>query len=177
MSAHTNRFKELCGALDALAADKPALETELKKQLAALRFPTMDLATAWRIGEIIREVGLELGLPIAARITLGRQVAFHTSLPGASADNDRWADMKANVAAQFLESSLAIGNTWDLVHGDGGFDRVSRLPLPEYGPYGGAIPLLLESGIGIGTAAVSGLPAVHDHALVATALEAVLAEG
>lgn len=166
------RFRRSAAALDALATRPDELLDVLAGQLQQLRFPTMDLDTTWRIGSLLREAGLAEQLPIAIDITLGLQTAFHAALPGSSVDNDDWARRKAAVADRYIESSLAVGLRFDRDHG--GFDIASRLPLGDYAAHGGAVPLLLSTGIPVGHVVVSGLPSIHDHALVVTALATVL---
>jgi len=164
-------FRAKAVQLDSLAAKPHDLIAQLDADLARLRFATLDHAQAWTIGLLIREVGIAQGLPIAIDLKLGQQTAFHAGLPGASADNDSWAARKQAVAYRYADSSLAVGLKFDQ---QGGFDEIARLPKETYAAHGGAIPLLLESGIPVGVAAVSGLPSIHDHALVTAAIAAAL---
>jgi uncharacterized protein (UPF0303 family) len=157
--------------LEGLTPD--ALLTDLAEQGRRLRFETIDLETAWEMGCLIRALGVRGGFAIAIDIALGGQTAFHAALPGTSADNDAWAARKAAVSDRYLESSLAVGVRFDAQ--PGGFDANSRLPVGQYAAHGGAIPLLLTTGAWVGHAVVSGLPAVSDHALVATVIADAIA--
>jgi uncharacterized protein (UPF0303 family) len=166
-----DRYRALAAELEALAANPEGLLAVLAKQLLTLRFAGIDLETTWRIGSLLRQAGVDAGLPIAIDVAVGLQTAFHAALPGSSADNDAWARRKAAVADRYIDSSLAVGLKFD--RDQGGFDAACRLPLGEYAAHGGAFPLLLATGIPVGHVVVSGLPSIHDHALVVTAIEEV----
>jgi len=167
-----DRYRRHVLDLEALAQNPHELLTALAKQHEQLRFATFDVQASWQLGVTLREVGVAERLPIAIDITLGLQTVFHAALPGSSADNDAWARRKAAVADRYLESSLAVGVRFDRDHG--GFDVSSRLPVMDYAAHGGALPLLLTSGVHLGHVAVSGLPQLQDHALVVSALETLL---
>ncbi|MDR1236740.1 MAG: heme-binding protein [Propionibacteriaceae bacterium] len=173
MSTLAKRFTALSQKLDELSGRPEEMLTELSKQREELRFESFDLSTAWEIGCKIREIGLEEKLPVAAEIRLGAQVAFHVGLPGAAACNDAWARRKGAVVEQYLDSSLAVGVSYDQ-DWEGGFDAMSKLSANDYAAHGGAFPLLLTTGVALGYTAASGLPSIHDHALVVTAIAAVL---
>ena len=54
------------------------------------------------------------------------------------------------------------------------FNDRFRLPEADFAASGGAVPIMVR-GVGlVGTAAVSGLPDVEDHALVVSALESLV---
>jgi uncharacterized protein (UPF0303 family) len=168
VSTTTQTFRSLAAELDTLASHPDQLLAALDQQARELRFPALGLDTAWQIGCLIRRVGAAEALPIAIDIHIGTQQVFHAALPGAVADNDGWAARKAAVAIRYGESSLAVQVRFD--RDQGGFDQASRLPAGDYAAAGGAIPLLLPSGIAVGVVAVSGLPSIHDHALAATVI-------
>ncbi|MDR1187868.1 MAG: heme-binding protein [Bifidobacteriaceae bacterium] len=168
----TTAFRRLSAELDALATDPDALLARLGELAQDLRFEHIDLDTTWRLGCLLRAVAAAEALPVAIDIQFGPQRVFHAALPGASADNDGWAARKGAVAARFNDSSLAVGVLFDRDHG--GFDTAARLPVADYAAHGGALPLQLPSGIGVGVAAVSGLPSIHDHALVAAAIATIV---
>ncbi len=167
-------FREISQRLDALEGDAEALAAELATHVAELRFTTFSLDAAWQLGLIAREVGVAEGLPIAVEVMVGQQVAFHTALPGANADNDAWAHRKGAVVDRYLDSSMAVGLFFDAVAD--GFDASSRLPEGDYVAAGGGFPLLLTTGIAVGHIAVSGLPMLHDHALAVASIRALLAQ-
>lgn len=163
-------FRAQAARLGALSRDD--LRRELAEQAKTLRFAAIDIGATWEIGVLIRTTADYLGLPIAVDVTLGQQTVFHAALPGATAENDAWARRKGAVADRYLDSSLAVGLSYE--GGPDGFDARSRLPIEEFAAHGGAFPLLLETGVWVGHVAVSGLPAIDDHALVVCALERVL---
>jgi uncharacterized protein (UPF0303 family) len=168
MTLIDSRFRALASELDALAADPDRFLERLGRLQASLRLDSLDLEDTWQLGVSLRQAALEAKLPVAIDIRLGEQKVFHAALPGASADNDGWAARKSAVAARFNDSSLAVGVQFDRDHG--GFDQAARLPRGDYAAHGGAVPLQLRAGLVVGVAAVSGLPAIHDHALVAAAI-------
>ncbi|BDZ47994.1 UPF0303 protein R02983 [Frondihabitans sucicola] len=161
-------FRTTEASLGGLLTDPPKLAAELARQHAEVRFASVDFDLAWLIGSGIRAVASEERLPIAINITLGPQQVFHAAVDGATSDNDDWAARKSAVAWRYSKSSFAVG--LDFADEPGGFDAASRRPVADFAAHGGAVPILLRSGVAVGVTAVSGLPATSDHALVIAAL-------
>lgn len=142
---------------------------DIRAQEKRLVLPGFTFDDAWAIGSRLVDLGRQRGLPITIRIVRGDQVLFHAALPGTSADNDMWAQRKANVVRRFGQSSFLVG----LVHEQDGTD-FSELPWNDgstYAAHGGSFPAAV-GGVGVvGSITVSGLPQADDHALVVEALE------
>lgn len=149
------------------------LLTELEAQEARLVFHSFDEGDAWELGSALRDAALAARLPVAISIRRNGQRLFHTSLPGASADNDGWLDRKCAVVDRYGQSSLRVGEQFR-VSGKS-FDTDSRLDPALFAAHGGAFPVLVVGTGCVGTIAVSGLPQREDHRLVVETLERFLA--
>ncbi|SHJ15115.1 heme-degrading domain-containing protein [Wenxinia saemankumensis] len=150
----------------------PTLEM-LAREQQELPLPRFDYEIAWQLGSAMREEAAAQALPVAITIAHGTELVMSVLMPGATPDNLSWAARKRAVAHRFHRSSLAIR----LEAEKGGYDlnAVFALPAGDYVASGGAVPLMLQGGTLIGTAAVSGLPDVEDHAMVVRALRRVIA--
>ena len=149
----------------------PTLESLAEEQLA-LRLARFDYDFVWELGQELRQAAAEQGLPVAVQIRHGEDVVFSTLLPGATSDNFDWARRKCAVAHRFQKSSLAVRLEAEAKGYD--LNAAFRLPPADFVASGGGIPLILTSGAMIGTAAVSGLPDLEDHALVVSALASLI---
>lgn len=145
---------------------------ELVAQEERLVLPSFDEHDAWALGSALRDAAVAGGHPVAISIRRNGQRLFHTSLPGASADNDGWLDRKCAVVDRFGQSSLRVGEQFR-VRGKS-FDTDSRLDPTRFAAHGGAFPVLVEGTGCVGTIAVSGLPQREDHRLVVETLETFL---
>lgn len=142
---------------------------DIRAQEERLVLPGFAFEDAWAIGARLVERGRERGLPITIRIVRGEQVLFHAALPGTSADNDGWAQRKANVVHRFGKSSYLVG----LMHLQDGADFLDHPwnDAARFAAHGGSFPAIVM-GVGVvGSITVSGLPQEDDHALVVEALE------
>lgn len=151
------------------------LSDQLAEEEAELRFADFTLEDAWLLGSRMRQSAAEEELPIAIGIVLGQQRAFHTALPGSSADNDEWLARKTRVALRYGQASLAVGESFRSRGRD--FDTDARLDPAEYAAHGGVVPLRLRGGTVVGAVGVSGLPQRDDHAFVVRELRSYLAGG
>lgn len=145
----------------------PTLES-LAEEQQALALGRFDYATAWQLGARMQAVAEARQLPVAIEITHGATVVFSTLLPGATPDNIDWTRRKRAVALRFHQSSLHMRllcerHGWD-------FAQRFRLSPDDFAASGGGVPIIVEGTGVVGAAAVSGLPDVEDHALVAEAL-------
>ena len=125
---------------------------------------------AWRVGSGLVERCRADGAPVVIGITLGEQRVFHAALPGASADNDAWAERKSAVVRRFGRSSQAV----DEQAGDGDRDAfLARFGLDpaRYAVTGGAVPIRVRGAL-VGVLVISGLTSEEDHALGVAALAA-----
>ncbi|HWS51395.1 MAG TPA: heme-degrading domain-containing protein [Microbacterium sp.] len=146
---------------------------DIRRQEERLVLPAFAFDDAWAIGTHLVDLARRRDLPITIRIVRGEQVLFHAALPGTSADNDMWAQRKANVVQRFGQSSYRVG----LAHARDGADFLDH-PWNDgmkYAAHGGSFPATV-AGVGVvGSITVSGLPQADDHALVVEALEQHLA--
>lgn len=145
----------------------PTIES-LTEEQQALTLPRFDYATAWQLGARMQAEAASRQLPVAIEVTHGETVVFFTLLPGATPDNPDWTRRKRNVALRFHQSSLYMRllceqHGWD-------FAQRFRLSPDDFAASGGGVPIIVEGTGVVGAAAVSGLPDVEDHALVANAL-------
>ncbi|MBO0981302.1 heme-degrading domain-containing protein [Microbacterium sp. SD291] len=146
---------------------------EVRAQEARLVLPGFAFEDAWEIGTLLVELGRQRHLPITVRIVRGEQVLFHAALPGTSADNDGWAQRKANVVHRFGQSSYLVGLA-HLADGADFLDHPWNDP-SRFAAHGGSFPAIVN-GVGVvGSITVSGLPQEDDHALVVEVLERYLA--
>ena len=138
------------------------------RQEEALRFTQFSSEMAWRIGERLRRVGAELGLPVVVDVRRFGEPLFYSALAGAVPDNAEWVRRKSNVVARFYRSSYAVG----LEMKKKGTTLLEQYALPDadYAAHGGAFPIhVINAGV-IGSVTVSGLPQRADHELVVQVL-------
>ncbi|QCJ01132.1 heme-degrading domain-containing protein [Agrobacterium larrymoorei] len=140
----------------------------LAEERAQLTIPNFDYAFAWQLGSLIRQKAVENDLSVAIEVRHGADVVFATLAGKATIDNFDWTRRKCAAVHRFHRSSLQL--RLDAEKGGYDFNQRFRLPPADYVASGGAVPLILTGGTLIGTVAVSGLPDVEDHALVASAL-------
>ena len=146
--------------------------TDLDAEQERLQFRGFDYATAWALGMSMQAEAAARSLPVAIEISHGSTVVFFALLPGATPDNPDWTRRKRAVALRFHKSSLYMRLQTEQ-HG-GNFHERYRLPEADFAASGGALPIVVH-GVGVvGAAAVSGLPDVEDHALVANAIERLI---
>jgi uncharacterized protein (UPF0303 family) len=152
--------------------DELTIEGLLEEE-RALVFESFDEDIAWALGCRIREAAAARALPVAMEVTHGLERVFLARMPGATPDNVDWMRRKAAVVHRFHHSSLYMRLLCEQ-HGVD-FNARYRLPATEYAASGGGMPLVVRHAGLIGVAAVSGLPDVEDHRLVAESIRAVQA--
>lgn len=144
----------------------------LAEERAQLTLSNFDYAFAWQLGGLIRQKAVENDLSVAIEVRHGADVVFATLAGQATIDNFDWTRRKCASAHRFHRSSLQL--RLEAEKGGYDFNQRFRLPPGDYVASGGAVPLILTGGTLVGTAAVSGLPDVEDHALVVSALRELL---
>lgn len=139
----------------------------IEEQERLLRFRSIDLDTISRICLDAADILKKMNAPCYIRAAVNKTVVFSMCLPGASMNNENWARRKANFCEQYWISSLhAMRNMQKK-----GTDLESAgLNSDDFGFSGGSFPILLESGICIGSITVSGLKGEEDHQVVASAI-------
>ncbi|SOC40482.1 uncharacterized protein (UPF0303 family) [Rhizobium subbaraonis] len=144
----------------------------LERQEELLRFQRFDTDTAWRLGNILRDIAQERGAAIAIDISLRDRILFHTVIEGTSTDNAEWIRRKRNTVLRLWHSSYLVGRRLALAHR--GQEEAHNLPLSDFATHGGGFPILID-GLGcVGAVTVSGVPQRIDHAIVADGLARVL---
>jgi uncharacterized protein (UPF0303 family) len=133
-------------------------------------FDTFDHDDAWRLGSALVAECRARQLPVTISIHLGEQRVFHAALPGTSADNDNWAMRKTRVVRHFNRSSHEVSQTY-VKDDPTAFHARFALPVTEYAPTGGAVPIRVRGTL-VGVLAVSGLTSTDDHDLALAALQA-----
>lgn len=156
-------------------ATQPTLDlNDLLAEEAELQLARFDLATALRLGGLLMERGLREGLPIGIEIARGGQVVFFALLPGSSPDNAGWTRRKRAVVERFHRSSLYMTEQCRQ-QGRTLHERYGLRP-EDFAASGGGFPVAIRGTGVVGAAAVSGLRAVEDHAMIADALRQMLGE-
>lgn len=151
----------------------PSLDDLLAEE-AEVQLARFDNAVALDLGGRIQRRAMAEGLPIAVEITKGADVVFFAMLPGASANNARWVRRKRATVQMFQRSSLYAQLRGEQQGTD--FNVRYALPAEDYAASGGGVPVFVKGSGFVGTATVSGLPAVEDHRLVIAALREVMTE-
>ncbi len=144
----------------------------LLEQEKTLQFASFDENTAWELGAAIVAEARKRALPVAIDIRRGERQIFHASLPGASADNDRWIERKVRTVNRVGHSSLYVAKHLASL----GKTLSERYCISEekFAAKGGGFPILVKGTGLVGTVAVSGLPHEDDHRLVTDCLAAVI---
>ena len=144
------------------------------KELLALEDElTLSILTnkeAVELGECVVKIAREKNLPIATRVYIGDWIAFHASLPGSDAENDRWMARKVRTVAAKGHSSMCLrilAEEAGIAEKD--WYAQNNLVESDHAIHGGAFPLRVN-GVHVGTVVVSGIPQAEDHHLALEAL-------
>ena len=138
-----------------------------------LTLPKLDVADAMEIGEIAKSFGTQKGLPIAVEVRLGDWIIYHASLPGSTAENQRWIDRKARVV--MLKHHSTIYERVSAEERGVDWHKENNLLDETHAIHGGGLPLITKSESFVGVLLVSGLPQVEDHLLGVEVLTEFLA--
>lgn len=120
---------------------------------------------AVELGECVIKIAREKNLPIATRVYIGDWIAFHASLPGSDAENDRWMARKVRTVAAKGHSSMCLrilAEEAGIAEKD--WYAQNNLAESDHAIHGGAFPLRVN-GVLVGTIVVSGIPQAEDHRL------------
>ncbi len=145
----------------------------LTLEAQTLTLPSLTVADALELGEIVLQLGRERALPIATEVRIGDWTVFHASLPGSTSDNDSWMNRKARVV-------LATGNSTiheRVLAEEKGIDWYAATGFSEdlYAIHGGGLALNVKNAGFAGVLLVSGLPQIEDHLLGVEAIAEFLA--
>lgn len=145
-----------------------ALIATIEAEVAELKFSRFTQNDAVALGELLVQIGVDRGLPIAIGIVKPNHVLFRAALDGATPDNDLWLEAKNRTAARHLVPSLLVGLR---ARRNGG--TVQDNPLFDsrtHAAHGGSFPIYVRGVGAVATVTVSGLPQLEDHRLVVEAL-------
>ena len=139
----------------------------LEKQEEELRFETLSYSLLHDIGETIIRKAKEKDAAVYVMIRLSGSVIYASAMDGSSANNIKWAIRKANTAELNGRSSMRDG----MINRAKGRTLAERgLNEAEYTDAGGSFPIMLASGVTIGSITVSGMASEEDHQLIADVL-------
>jgi uncharacterized protein (UPF0303 family) len=144
----------------------------LAREQKELLIPEFSYAFAWQLGALLHDRAAKEGYPIAITVAQGSDLIISVLMPGAVPDNLGWAARKRAVVNRFHRSSLAMRLEAEASGRD--FNDRYGLPKSEFIASGGGVPLALKGGTFVAVAAVSGLPDVDDHRLIAEALRSLI---
>ena len=136
------------------------LDAVIEEPERVLRFRSIDLDTISR--GCCRAVA-----PCYIRAVVNKTVVFAQCLEGASCNNEEWAKRKAALCERYWMSSLHAARNLEK---KGQTLETCGMNSTEYGLSGGSFPILLESGLCIGSITVSGLKGEEDHQIVVSAI-------
>lgn len=145
-----------------------AIITEQEK---ILRFSTVSEEDLQTIGhDAVRRIR-ENGKAGYVEVAVNGLVLYSESVRGASPDNMEWIRRKRNLASRFWKSSLLTA----LEYRKAGKTLEGRgLDWHDYALSGGSFPIILSSGLPVGTITVSGMTEWEDHQTAADAVAAFL---
>ena len=149
--------------------------TELLALEDELTLTVLTNKEAVEIGECVIKIAREKNLPIATRVYIGDWIAFHASLPGSDAENDRWMSRKVRTVAVKGHSSMCLrilAEEAGIAEKD--WYAQNNLTESDHAIHGGAFPLRVN-GVHVGTVVASGIPQAEDHRLVVAGLREFLA--
>ncbi len=132
-----------------------------------LVFPEFSEEAAWRIGNRLRSIALQRGLPIVVDVRRIAQQLFYTALPGTTADSPEWVRRKSNVVFRFHRSSYGVG--LDLEQKQSSLEA-RGLAIADYASHGGSFPIRVPAAGLVAAVTVSGLAQRADHELVVECL-------
>ncbi|ORY80977.1 hypothetical protein BCR37DRAFT_333871, partial [Protomyces lactucae-debilis] len=107
--------------------------------------------------------------PVVIDIRVGDLCLFHCATPGATLDNEIWVERKRRTTTRFGMSSYGVGR--DLAAQETTLAQKYNIDESQHAAHGGCFPILLKSGLMIGTITVSGLAQVWDHIVITEAIE------
>lgn len=140
----------------------------IARQEQVLQFSTFDKASAWVLGQRLKEACEAAQVATTIEVRLNRETVFLYAMPGTAPNNAEWARRKRNVVEMMDHSSYAVG----LAAEEEGvpLEVAMGLPALDYAAHGGSFPINVR-GVGcVGAVTVSGLPQREDHTLVVEVL-------
>ena len=152
-----------------------ALEEDIRRlaeQERLLVFSRFGPEEAWALGNVLREVGLAQGAPIAIDVSLRDRTLFHCAMPGSTPTTPSGSDASATPCCGCGAPPTRSGARWRCQAKRRKRRTTCRSPTTPC--TAASFPLLLHGAGCIGAVTVSGLPQRDDHRLVADGLAAIL---
>ena len=144
---------------------------KLEKQEKELRFDSVSFSLLHEIGESILKRAREMGGSVYVMIRVAGDVVYASAMDGTTGNNVQWARRKANTSELAGKSSMHDG----LINKARGRQLSERgLSYLDYTEEGGSFPIILTSGVVIGSITVSGMKSEEDHQMIADVLSAFL---
>jgi uncharacterized protein (UPF0303 family) len=144
----------------------------LTRQEAVLQFESFGADDAWRLGSSMRQRAKSDPRPAAMGIWVAGQMLFYAATNGVVPSNEDWLRRKRNTVLRFGKSSLRMG--LELQRSETTLEVKQGLTLAEYAAHGGGFPIALRGTGCVGAVVVSGWTQPEDHALVVSAMAAIL---
>ncbi|ODQ54896.1 DUF336-domain-containing protein [Saitoella complicata NRRL Y-17804] len=174
LSEYAAQHQNLLNFANASKDELLQIVKDLNTQSLRLRFPSFSFTDAHHLGqELLRTVQTELpeseqNKPVVIDIQLGAMCVYHLAQPGTTPDNDTWISRKRALVNRFHTPSFTYGRQLQLA---GKTLADKGLREAEYAAHGGCVPIVLESGVCVGTVTVSGLSQAWDHLVVGYCME------
>ena len=141
---------------------------ELTAEEDELQFTSFTNDDAWALGSAMVAAARAAGAPVAIEISRNHHRLFHVALTGATPDNASWIERKTRVVPRFGHSSLHVRQA--SIERGTTFEAEFGLDPARYAAHGGAFPVLVRDVGPVGVVAVSGLPQLADHRMLADVL-------
>ena len=143
----------------------------LEKQEESLRFTSLSFSLLHKIGETLIEEAGKRGGSVYVMIRVAGDIVYAAAMDGTSGNNIQWARRKANTAELAGRSSMRDG----MINRAKGRSLAERgLSFLDYTEEGGSFPIILDTGVVIGSITVSGMKSEEDHQLIADVLSSFL---
>lgn len=139
----------------------------LEEQERLLRFKNVDFNMLADLCMRICSRIENMGKSAYIRADLNGILVFALCMPGATYNNEDWARRKSNLTLRYSISSLHA--TLNMKE-NGKTLEICGMDNADYGLSGGSFPILLESGIAVGSITVSGMTEWEDHQVIADVL-------
>lgn len=139
----------------------------LEEQENILRFDSIDFKSLTRISLKICETIGSMNKTAYILATVNGLTVFSLAMPGATKNNEDWARRKSNLSLRYSMSSLRA--TLNMQR-NGKTLEICGMDSRDYGLSGGAFPIILKSGVCIGSITVSGMTEWEDHQTVSDAI-------
>lgn len=151
-----------------------AILNELLAQEEELQLHHFNKATAWELGNLIKQAAEKLSVSVSIEVYAFEQIVFSYAMPGTSKDQQDWIRRKRQAVMRFGHSSYYQGQYNAAKNRD--FESIPYLDPKEYCAHGGSFPLRIKNSGIIGAVTVSGLPQETDHQLAVDAMRQVISK-